>query len=184
MGLSEPLRTSGGEWLRPAEPSQAEALYEAVDASRDALAPWLPWCSARYTLASAEAFLAEATLEHRTLIFPDHDSPAVLGAVSPMPVDRYDGVWKLGYWVRADAQRRGLARRAAATLCQAAFAASTVQRVSILVAVDNAPSRRVAEALGAELEGVLKSRLLLPNGRHDAAIYGLVPEALAEGLRS
>ena len=101
-----------------------------------------------------------------------------------MPVDRYDGVWKLGYWVRADAQRRGLARRAAATLCQAAFAASTVQRVSILVAVDNAPSRRVAEALGAELEGVLKSRLLLPNGRHDAAIYGLVPEALAEDLRS
>ena len=184
MGLSEPLRTSGGEWLRPAEPSQAEALYEAVDASRDALAPWLPWCTARYTLASAEAFLAEATLEHRTLVFPDHDSTAVLGAVSLMPVDRYDGVWKLGYWVRADAQRRGLARRAAATLCQAAFAASTVQRVSILVAVDNAPSRRVAEALGAELEGVLKSRLLLPSGRHDAAIYGLVPEALAEDLRS
>lgn len=107
----------------------------------------------------------------------------VLGAVSLMPVDRYDEVWKLGYWVRADVQRRGLARRAAATLCQAAFAASTVQRVSILVAVGNAPSRRVAQALGAQQEGVLKSRLLLPSGRHDAAIYGLMPEALAEDLR-
>jgi RimJ/RimL family protein N-acetyltransferase len=49
--------------------------------------------------------------------------------------------------------------------------------------VGNVPSRRVAEALGAELEGVLKSRLLLPSGRHDAALYGLVPEALAEDLR-
>ena len=183
MGLAEPLRTRGGEWLRPAEPSQAAALYDAVDASRDALAPWLPWCTERYSPASAEAFLAERTLEHRTLIFPDHDSTAVLGAVSLMPVDRYDGVWKLGYWVRADAQRGGVARRAAATLCQAAFASAAVQRVSILVAVDNAPSRRVAEALGAELEGVLKSRLLLPSGRHDAAIYGLGPEALAEDLR-
>ena len=46
MGLVEPLRTVGGEWLRPAEPSQAAALYAAVDASREALAPWLPWCSA------------------------------------------------------------------------------------------------------------------------------------------
>ena len=183
MGLGEPLSTVGGEWLRPAEPSQAAALYAAVDASREALAPWLPWCTARYTPASAEAFLAEATLEHRTLIFSSHDSTAVLGAVSLMPVDRYDEVWKLGYWVRADVQRRGLARRAAATLCQAAFAASTVQRVSILVAVGNAPSRRVAQALGAQQEGVLKSRLLLPSGRHDAAIYGLMPEALAEDLR-
>lgn len=183
MGLGEPLRTRGGEWLRPAEASKAAALYDAVDASRDALAPWLPWCTERYSPASAEAFLAERTLEHRTLIFPDHESTAVLGAVSLMPVDRYDGVWKLGYWVRADAQRDGVARRAAATLCQAAFASAAAQRVSILVAVDNAPSRRVAEALGAELEGVLKSRLLLPSGRHDAAIYGLGPEALAEDLR-
>ena len=183
MGLGEPLRTGGGEWLRPAEPSQGAALFEAVDASRNALAPWLPWCTARYTQASAEAFLAEATLEYRTLIFPDHDSTAVLGAASLMPVDRFDGVWKLGYWVRADAQRRGVARRAAATLCRAAFASGTVQRVSILIAVGNVPSRRVAEALGAELEGVLKSRLLLPSGRHDAALYGLVPEALAEDLR-
>ncbi len=183
MGLGEPLRTRGGEWLRPAEASQAAALYEAVDASRDVLAPWLPWCTARYTPASAEDFLSELTLEHRTLIFPSQDAKAVLGAVSLMPVDRYDGVWKLGYWVRADVQRSGVARRAAATLCQAAFASGTVQRVSILVAVENTPSRRVAEALGAEMEGVLKSRLLLPSGRHDAAIYGLVPEALAEDLR-
>jgi RimJ/RimL family protein N-acetyltransferase len=94
------------------------------------------------------------TLEHRTLIFSSRDSKAVLGAVSLMPVDRYDGVWKLGYWVRADVQRSGLARRAAAMLCQAAFVSrATVQRVSILVAVGNTPSRRVAEALGAQLEG-------------------------------
>ncbi|MEE3109951.1 MAG: hypothetical protein VX323_07895 [Pseudomonadota bacterium] len=96
MGLGEPLRTRGGEWLRPAEASKAAALYDAVDASRDALAPWLPGCTERYSPASAEAFLAERTLEHRTLIFPDHESTAVLGAVSLMPVDRYDGVWKLG----------------------------------------------------------------------------------------
>jgi len=58
MGLGEPLRTGGGEWLRPAEPSQGAALFEAVDGSRDALAPLLPCCTARYTQASAEAFLA------------------------------------------------------------------------------------------------------------------------------
>ena len=67
--------------------------------------------------------------------------------------------------------------------CQAAFASAAVLRVSILVAVDNAPSRRVAEALGAELEGVLKSRLLFPSGRHDAAIYGAGPEAPRGGSR-
>ena len=64
MGLGERSRTRGGR-VRPGRGKPGGGAA-AVDASRDALAPWLPWCTERYSPASAEAFLAERTIEHRT----------------------------------------------------------------------------------------------------------------------
>jgi RimJ/RimL family protein N-acetyltransferase len=46
----------------------------------------------------------------------------------------------------------------------------------MLIAVDNAASRRVAEKLGATREGILRHRLVLGAVRTDAALYALIAE--------
>jgi RimJ/RimL family protein N-acetyltransferase len=56
---------------------------------------------------------------------------------------------ELSYWVLPAARGRGLAARGARTLAAWGFEALGLRAVLLDIDVDNAPSRRVAEALGA-----------------------------------
>ena len=44
-----------------------------------------------------------------------------------------------------------------------------------MAAIDNAPSRRVAEKAGAKVEGILRNRVTLNGRLHDAVMHSLVP---------
>ncbi|HYE66449.1 MAG TPA: GNAT family protein, partial [Pyrinomonadaceae bacterium] len=53
-----------------------------------------------------------------------------------------------------------------------------LQRIEIVVAVDNWASQRVAEKVGATREGILRKRLLIHGRPQDALMYSLVAEDL------
>jgi RimJ/RimL family protein N-acetyltransferase len=53
-----------------------------------------------------------------------------------------------------------------------------LNRIEILVAVDNLASQRVAAKVGAVREGVLRNRLLLHGKIHDAVIFSLIPNVV------
>src|SRR5687768_49545 len=44
--------------LRPQQPGDAAAIYEAVDESRVELAPWMPWCHKDYAPADSQTWAA------------------------------------------------------------------------------------------------------------------------------
>ena len=48
-------------------------------------------------------------------------------------------------------------------------------RIEIVMSVDNVPSQRVAEKLGAAREGILRNRLIQREGVSDAIMYSLTP---------
>ena len=51
-----------------------------------------------------------------------------------------------------------------------------LNRIEILVAVDNLASQRVAAKAGAVREGILRNRLLLHGKIHDAVMFSLIPK--------
>ena len=80
----------------------------------------------------------------------------------------------LGYWVRNSATGRGVARAAVREMAEFVFQNTDLVRLEIVCAVENRRSQRVAEAVGAVREGILRSRLLLHGKAVDAVMYSLV----------
>lgn len=50
-----------------------------------------------------------------------------------------------------------------------------LERIEIMMSVENQRRQRVAEKCGARFEGVMRSRLQLYDRRHDARRYSLLP---------
>jgi RimJ/RimL family protein N-acetyltransferase len=80
----------------------------------------------------------------------------------------------LGYWIRSSQTRRGLATAAVRLLAHWAFDNTDLNRLELVISVENLASLRVAEKAGAVREGILRSRLLLYGRSHDAALYSLL----------
>lgn len=70
-----------------------------------------------------------------------------------------------GYWVRKSAQGKGFASEAANALLRYAFGALEMRRVGLTYSAGNEASRRIAEKLGFQVEGVQHCANVLPGGR-------------------
>lgn len=89
-------------------------------------------------------------------------------------INRLDRFANLGYWVRTSRAGRGIAPAAVLQLISWTFANTTLNRVEIVVAVDNVRSQRVAEKVGARRDAVLKKRVMVRGLPSDAVLYSVV----------
>ena len=80
----------------------------------------------------------------------------------------------LGYWVVPAARQRGLARRAAALAGDWAIGVGGFARCEAWVEPHNTASQSVLEAAGFDLEGRLRSFLVIGETRSDALVYARV----------
>jgi RimJ/RimL family protein N-acetyltransferase len=95
-------------------------------------------------------------------------------AMAPL-IARERGHAELGYVVAPEARGRGVAARALRLLTEWAFSELGAQRLELLIAVDNEPSKRVAERCGYVREGVLRSYHLKDDVRTDTEIWSRLP---------
>ncbi|MDQ4121343.1 MAG: GNAT family N-acetyltransferase [Acidobacteriota bacterium] len=154
-------------------------LFEAARESVNEMFPWTVWCHPDYTLEESQSFvlLSETAWEQKTgfnfAVF-DQSSNLFLGGVGFSRIDRKNNFANLGYWVRSSQTKRGVATAAALLAAKFGFEDLGLNRIEILMAIENVASRRVAEKAGAKREGILRNRLLLHNRPHDALIYSLI----------
>ena len=168
--------------IRPYRRSDVEALFEAVRESVSEVGQWLPWCHPNYNRADSEAWIAArreawASGEYAFGIF-DARSTELLGGCGLNHFNHAHQFANLGYWVRTSCTGRGIASAAVRLLLHFGFEELKLTRIEIVVAVDNKPSLRVAEKVGATREGVLRSRLVFLDRAHDAVMYSLIPDDL------
>jgi RimJ/RimL family protein N-acetyltransferase len=78
---------------------------------------------------------------------------------------------ELGYVVAPHARGRGVATRGLALLSAWALEEAGLQRLSLLISVDNEASKRVAERNGYVLEGVLRSLYFKQDLREDTELW-------------
>jgi len=164
--------------IRPYRPNDAVASHEAAAESWRELEPWMPWAHEGYTVAEAEAWVTSATAafdarEHFEFVITD-DAGRFLGGCGINRIDASNHRANVGYWMRTSAAGRGVCTAAIRELIAWAKANTELKRLEILVAVENAASRRVAEKLGAVREGILLSRLHLRGVFHDAVSFCVI----------
>lgn len=155
-----------------------EDMHAAALESVAEVHPWMAWCHERYSLDEARQWmavqeeLANQGMAYEFAIFDE--AGRFLGGCGINQIGKANRFANVGYWVRTSAMGRGVAPAAARLVAEYAFRKTDLIRLEIVCAVGNTRSQRVAEKIGAEREGVLRNRLLLPTGASDAVMYSLV----------
>lgn len=169
-----------GLCIRPFRINDSEAFAAAVRASVSTVGPWLPWCHADYGAKEARAWIGQCAVRLNMGISYDvgifmEDCTTLLGSVAINQIDHVHNCGNVGYWVREDMQRHGVATRAARAMAKFGFDSLHLTRLEIVTAEANLASRAVAERLGATLECVARNRLIVRGEPLDAAVYSLIP---------
>jgi len=173
--------------LRCYDPHDAELLQEAVDPSIEHLLPWMPWAqhepqTVDEKVALLRRFRGQFDLDENYVygIF-ERDESRLLGG-SGLHARGGDGSLEVGYWVRADAVRRGIATEVTAVLTRVVFEVCGLERVDVQVDPANVRSAAVPRKLGFVEEGTLRRRLPPSAGggpRRDSTLFTLVADELA-----
>jgi RimJ/RimL family protein N-acetyltransferase len=173
--------TAGPLVLKKLEPDLAPLLWEAAAAScSPAFTRFAPWCHPAYSLVDSEQFIRQSEADWAQesafqFAILDAATGAFCGGIGLNQPNRVHGLYNVGYWVRPSRQRQGIAGRATQALAQAVFAdLPAVHRLELLTLPDNIASQRTARAAGAKHEGLLRQRLRVGTGVHDAILFSLV----------
>lgn len=110
------------------------------------------------------------------------DEDVVIGLISHFETDPRFSEREIGFFVfDMNARGRGYAREVSRLMVDYVFAGFACQRLRTHVHPDNAPSVRVAVAMGFQKEGRLR-QLMLVNGRFaDMDVYGLLRDEWLAG---
>lgn len=166
--------------IRPYHPGDVDALFEAANESMAHVSPWMSWLTPAYTKADAEAWVQKAVTDwgigsYEHLIIDDADD-SIVGSCGLNHLDRINRYCNLGYWVRSSRLLQGAARAATLLLRDFGFTVAGMNRLEIVVATGNIPSRKVAESVGAIHEGIQRKRLCVGEASYDAHMFALIRE--------
>jgi RimJ/RimL family protein N-acetyltransferase len=172
--------TDGKVTLRPIRMSDLKELYAVIKESAAEISAWLPFAREDYAIEETRTWLKKSPKEWRRgtayeFAILDAGDGKIIGGCGLNGIDKMNHRANLGYWVRTSHTGRGIAPAATLLLAKWGFDMLKLNRVEILVAVENARSLRVAEKAGAKREGILRNRLLIRNQGHDAVMHSLIP---------
>ncbi|MFC1572523.1 GNAT family N-acetyltransferase [Candidatus Eisenbacteria bacterium] len=170
--------------IRAHMPAHVAPLFAAVEESISDLAPYETWCHPGYTKTEAAEYVdwwRQSWEKGRAHYFAIECSSTgdYLGSCGLSELLKEHKRASMGFWLRSSRTGEGLATDAARMVARFGFEDLGLERIEIESAVHNAASRRIAEKLGAKLEGILRKRLILPTGPTDTAMYSLMRDSNA-----
>jgi ribosomal-protein-serine acetyltransferase len=168
--------------VRPYQPDDGAAVWEAIDESRTHLHPWLPWPAKHQTPEDTEAFVRR--WQANWLLREDlavglwaRDDGRYLGGSGLHRINWDVPSFEVGYWLRLGAEGFGYMTEAVTLLCGLAFDTLGAQRVFIRCATDNTRSAAIPRRLGFTREGILRNDSRDVDGRlYDMAVFALTPQ--------
>ena len=172
--------------IRCYEPEDAPLLKEAVDSSLDHLRPWMPWVRFEpQTLDEKVELLRrfrsqfDADENYIYGVFAADESRQLGG--SGLHPRGGEGSLEIGYFIRADSLRQGLATELTAVLTRVGIEKCGLVRIDVQVDPENEASLGVPRKLGFTEEALLRRRLepKAPGGpRRDSLLFTMLAEEL------
>jgi ribosomal-protein-serine acetyltransferase len=167
--------------IRTFEHSDVRLLFEAVTESISEISKWMPWCHPDYSLEESLEWVNSR--EHAwkngieySFVIEHKNSGIFLGGVGINEISLANKFGNLGYWMRTKYSGNGFTTEAAKIAVKFAFEELNLNRIEIVMAKENISSRRVAEKLNAQKEGIARKRLVIKDQIYDANIFSLIKE--------
>ncbi len=177
--LPDPPLTDGEIRLREWEPRDAPAVTVAC---QDPEIPRWTVVPRGYTERHAREFIDGTAVDlaggrELALAVVDRDD-RLLGALGMSNFDWVDLKAEIGYWVAAEARRRGIGARATSLLAEWALTSLGLERLELLAHPENEASQRLAERAGFTREGTLRRYRRRHGVREDLVMFSLLAEDL------
>lgn len=182
------LRDLPEEWigprivLRPRGPGDAEAIWEAVEESREQARQWLPWVDQTISIedcvASGRRGLANwITREDLGVCLYDRETGRYLGGSGLHRINWEIPAFEIGYWLRTSAQGYGYVTEAVQILAGFVFDNFDAQRVFIRCDSLNTRSAAVPRRLGFIQEATLRNECRDNDGElRDTLVFALTAD--------
>lgn len=176
-----PLMTTERLILRGWQPADADAVFRY--ASDPDVAKYMSWDRHRDiddTHCFFNDFVADQYEQHQLeyAVCERANPELAIGGVGLYWRSREDRVMEIGYVLAKEYWGRGYVPEAARSLLRHAVATTNVYRIYAPIFADNVKSRRAAEKMGFQLDGVLRSALERRGRRWDEAIYSILRHEL------
>ena len=173
--------------LRLHEPQYAEQVYGVAIANRDHISRWMPFLCESYDLEASREHARKclqcfADRTSVTLTVLEHgEVVGSTGWTDWQDKELFDGRLSyasadIGYWLAKDATGRGLMSRAVRAMTTLAFEEYGIKRLTIRAEPENEASWHVAERVGYQYEGTLRSVATFDGRRVNHKLYSMLAE--------
>lgn len=171
------LTVASDATLRSLTSDDATALLAVLEADRATFDQWLRWSSSIRSVEDARSFINAAEERERNgrgFHWGLWHRGQLTGGIVCWSLDPVHRVAELGYWLSADVRGHGFATRATRIALEHLFAGALANRVEFQCRMENAASRRVAERVGGQFEGVRRQSHLVAGEFRDHAVYAIL----------
>jgi ribosomal-protein-serine acetyltransferase len=171
--MQEQLSVTDDIKLRLLKEADAKELQALIEANRAYLAPWLPWAAGQTfedTLDFIRGTQSQAGDKEgfQAAVVTDEGIVGVVGCVT---IDSANRSTRIGYWLDKGHQDKGIVTTAVGVLVDHALTVWQLNRIEIVVAIENRRSRAIPERLGFREEGRLRQYQLVGDRYLDCISY-------------
>ncbi|MFD1066718.1 GNAT family N-acetyltransferase [Oceanobacillus locisalsi] len=163
--------------LRQLQMEDANALFMAVENSREQLWEWLPWIEATRSLSDCLAFIdlcLQGAKRRQSLNVGIFEERKLIGCINFNFIDWQNSSASIGYWLDPSYQKKGIMTSAVQVMIDYAFYTLRLNRVEIRASMHNKKSRAIPERLNFRHEGIIRQGEWLYDHYEDLAVYGLL----------
>ncbi len=160
-------------------PHDAAEITGLVRENLEYLKVWMPWAKNDYSLESANFYISDnfqqlidGTGFANSIVYQEK----ICGQIGFHQLDSNNKSVKMGYWIAANLQGRGIVTKCCRAFIDYGFNELNLNRIQINCNVENTRSRRIPERLGFALEGIERQAEKLQNGFGDWAVYAMLKQ--------
>lgn len=172
--------------VRPFTESDAQALYDAIDESREHIGRWMPWPAFHKQVEDSLDWIIKGRAawllrENFPAGMWDKESGRFLGGIG-LHIHNWDiRSFEIGYWLRASAEGHGYMSESVRLLTRFAFDTWEANRVLIRCDVRNKRSAAVPRRLGFVQEACFRHDNRATDGTlRDTLVFALIREDYAK----
>ena len=156
--------------LRPLEAAHAGILFALIEENRQYLREWLPWVDGNATVEDSKEFIRSSDGQLACGMWHRGE---LVGVIGYQRAAWSESTARIGYWLGAAFQGRGIVTRSCRALIEHAFAELGMRRAEIFCAVGNNKSRAIPQRLGFVEEGTIRDGEWLYDHFVDLVVYGM-----------
>jgi ribosomal-protein-serine acetyltransferase len=163
--------------LRTYQAEDANELFNAVNGSRKHLHPWLNWVDNTTKVEHSVQFIKQSLHQLHTqeaLALGIFYNDKIIGGMGMHHWEQSTRRAQIGYWICKEYEGKGIINQCLLRFVDFLFAKIGLNKIEIHFVPSNKRSARVAERIGARVEGVIRQSVMRNGALEDIVMVGLL----------